>query len=237
MGTVCPPGSSKGGGNEATPGGPSPDAAAVTLSVSTFISGQNSPEPSEFVGDLLLDAVEETRRRIIKSLTECAVTEADVDIPRDAAKFWIKSKLQRPQSTGLEGMRRLIARRLLDFIDFAQEDFFSSLVDNTLLRLLPDIIGLPHIHVDATMTLIYYCTLYHGASLSRIDSNSGPNWCKNSISVVSVHCQVGHVRQWARWQTSMLLHSWLVNCPCPEIHLPKIVLLTRRADAGSFGIF
>lgn len=79
--------------------GPDSHAAGVTFAVSNVdcSSGKYSPstvlEPITFDGNLLPDAVEETRRRVIRSLTESAVTETVVDIPNDTAKFWIESKL------------------------------------------------------------------------------------------------------------------------------------------------
>lgn len=49
---------------------------------------------------------------------------------------------------------------------------FVSFVDRRVLDLLPDIINLPHIHVDPVMLVIYYSIMYHGCSLKASNTTS-----------------------------------------------------------------
>jgi hypothetical protein len=49
---------------------------------------------------------------------------------------------------------------------------FVSFVDRRVLELLPDIITLPHIHVDPVMLVIYYSIMYHGCSLKASNTAS-----------------------------------------------------------------
>ncbi|KAM0417074.1 hypothetical protein ACHAPT_012912 [Fusarium lateritium] len=47
------------------------------------------------------------------------------------------------------------------------EDLFPALLNARLIQLMPDIIGLPNVHLDAAIIVVYYCILYHGCFLRR----------------------------------------------------------------------
>jgi hypothetical protein len=44
-------------------------------------------------------------------------------------------------------------------------DAFLSLADSKLIKIIPDIIDMPHVHLDAAILVVYYGILYHGCSL------------------------------------------------------------------------
>lgn len=59
---------------------------------------------------------------------------------------------------------------------------FLSLVNRRLIELTPDIISQPHIHLDASLVILYYAILYIGsalnASIGSIEQQSGhPRLC------------------------------------------------------------
>ncbi|CAH0023647.1 unnamed protein product [Clonostachys rhizophaga] len=47
------------------------------------------------------------------------------------------------------------------------EDLFPAFLNVRLIELMPDIIGLPNVHLDASICVVYYCILYHGCLLHR----------------------------------------------------------------------
>lgn len=49
---------------------------------------------------------------------------------------------------------------------------FVSFVDRRIFEVLPDIINLPHIHVDPVILVIYYSIIYHGCSLKASNVSS-----------------------------------------------------------------
>jgi hypothetical protein len=51
-----------------------------------------------------------------------------------------------------------------------QTDMFFNLVDRKLIEVLPDIVDLPQVHVDAAVLFIYYGILYLGCELHGVDS-------------------------------------------------------------------
>lgn len=60
---------------------------------------------------------------------------------------------------------------------------FISLVDKRIIEMLPDIINLPHIHVDPVILVIYYSVIYHGCCLkaSNITSTDGLAYMNSSF--------------------------------------------------------
>jgi hypothetical protein len=49
---------------------------------------------------------------------------------------------------------------------------FLGLLDRRIIDLIPDIINLPHIHVDPVILVIYYSIMYHGCSLKASNGAS-----------------------------------------------------------------
>lgn len=51
-------------------------------------------------------------------------------------------------------------------------DMFLSLVNPRLIEMIPDLLGLPHVHLDPAILVVYYGVLYHGCALgSTVQAN------------------------------------------------------------------
>lgn len=53
------------------------------------------------------------------------------------------------------------------YFDHPFEDLFPEFLSVKLIKLMPDIINLPGVHIDASAFVVYYCILYHGCFLCR----------------------------------------------------------------------
>lgn len=49
---------------------------------------------------------------------------------------------------------------------------FLGLFERRVIQMIPDIIDLPHIHVDPVILVIYYTVMYHGCSLKASNISS-----------------------------------------------------------------
>ncbi|RMI99732.1 hypothetical protein CDV36_016004, partial [Fusarium kuroshium] len=56
---------------------------------------------------------------------------------------------------------------LLAYFAHLSEDLFPAFLNIQLIQLIPDIIRLPNVHLDAAIIVVYYCILYHGCFLRR----------------------------------------------------------------------
>ncbi|KAG8667529.1 hypothetical protein FPOAC2_12697 [Fusarium poae] len=92
-----------------------------------------------------IDHVQELRKRSFGS----SVITSSINIPTDLSKTWVSN-----------------------FFKYMPGCMFVSFVNRRVLDLLPDIINLPHIHVDPVMLVIYYSIMYHGCSLKASNTNS-----------------------------------------------------------------
>ncbi|KAI6760676.1 hypothetical protein HG530_009536 [Fusarium avenaceum] len=92
-----------------------------------------------------VDHVQELRRRTFGT----AVITSSLDIPTDIAKAWATN-----------------------FFKHMPVCMFISLVDRRIIDILPDIINLPHIHIDPVILVIYYSVLYHGSCLKASNITS-----------------------------------------------------------------
>ncbi|GKU06977.1 unnamed protein product [Fusarium langsethiae] len=92
-----------------------------------------------------VDHVQELRKRSFGS----SVITNSINIPTDLAKTWVAN-----------------------FFKYMPACMFVSFVDRRVLELLPEIINLPHIHVDPVMLVIYYSIMYHGCSLKASNTIS-----------------------------------------------------------------
>lgn len=50
----------------------------------------------------------------------------------------------------------------LDAFSYPHTDLFPTLLNRKLIYMMPDLVDMPSVQVDASMTLIYYCILWHG---------------------------------------------------------------------------
>lgn len=44
-------------------------------------------------------------------------------------------------------------------------EMFNSLVNRKLINIIPDLLELPHVHLDPAILVVYYSILYHGCAL------------------------------------------------------------------------
>jgi len=87
------------------------------------------------------------------------------------------------------------------------------------------------------MTLIYYCALYHGASLTRVDSHPGVDWAKKLYI-----CCIRALPGWQREAVGSLTDFYAATLLVSQLLMPgdpsaKNILLTCGADASGFGVF
>lgn len=54
-------------------------------------------------------------------------------------------------------------------------EMFNSLVNRKLIELIPDLLDLPHVHLDPAILVVYYSILYHGCALSATLEGSPDN--------------------------------------------------------------
>ncbi|KAF7548553.1 hypothetical protein G7Z17_g6983 [Cylindrodendrum hubeiense] len=97
---------------------------------------------------ILKIAVDQVRDLRLRGLATAIITDA-IDIPVDLAKYWIRN-----------------------YLDHMPVCMFLSFVDKRTIQLIPDIVGLPHIHIDPGILVIYYCILYHGCTLRASNESS-----------------------------------------------------------------
>lgn len=71
---------------------------------------------------------------------------------------------------------------------------FLSLANKRLIELIPDIVGLPHVHLDYSILVLYYAILYHGCTLnaSNTPAGRGVDYAKS--------CYLGCLRAIPGWQ-------------------------------------
>ncbi|KAF9760622.1 hypothetical protein IL306_004242 [Fusarium sp. DS 682] len=81
---------------------------------------------------VLKDAVDHVQELVKKSFGATAITSS-IDIPTDLAKTWVANYFQHMPAC-----------------------MFLSFVDRRIIELIPDIINLPHIHVDPVIMVIYF---------------------------------------------------------------------------------
>ncbi|KAI5467614.1 hypothetical protein BGZ63DRAFT_410533 [Mariannaea sp. PMI_226] len=97
---------------------------------------------------ILKDAVDQVQHLRLRSFSTSVITEV-IDIPVDLAKCWIKN-----------------------YFAHMPTWMFQSLIDKRTIELIPDILGVPHIHIEPVILVIYYCILFHGCSLRASNESS-----------------------------------------------------------------
>ncbi|KAJ3526587.1 hypothetical protein NM208_g11118 [Fusarium decemcellulare] len=114
-------------------------------------------------------AVDDVQKRIVRSAMHHTIHGEKIEIPKELAKSWINV-----------------------YLECNMGDPFPSLVDPKLLRLLPEIIDYPQLHVDSVTMLTYYCVLHQGASMGRGEAHMEGNWLRKLYTCC--------IRALARWQ-------------------------------------
>ncbi|KAH7155771.1 hypothetical protein B0J13DRAFT_546336 [Dactylonectria estremocensis] len=97
---------------------------------------------------ILKNAVDQVRDLRLRGLATAVITDG-IDIPVDLAKYWIRN-----------------------YLDHMPVCMFLSFVDKRTIQLIPDVLGLPHIHIDPGILVIYYCILYYGCTLRASNESS-----------------------------------------------------------------
>ncbi|KAF4454965.1 transcription factor [Fusarium austroafricanum] len=92
-----------------------------------------------------VDHVQELRKRSFGA----TVITSSIDIPTDLAKTWVANYFKHMPAC-----------------------MFLSFVDRRIIELIPEVINLPHIHIDPVILLIYYSMMYHGCSLKASNITS-----------------------------------------------------------------
>ncbi|KND93071.1 hypothetical protein TOPH_02093 [Tolypocladium ophioglossoides CBS 100239] len=99
-----------------------------------------APAPDLDATAILKDAMDQVQRQKLRSYARSVITDK-IDIPPELAKAWIHSEL-RPH-----------------YFTHTPTDMFLSLVNKRLIELIPDIAGLPHVHLDYSILVLYYAIL------------------------------------------------------------------------------
>lgn len=114
---------------------------------------------------------------------------------------------------------------------------FMSLIDRRLIELIPDILGLPHVHIDPVILVVYYCILYHGCFLR--DSNVAP---QSGVDYVRNH-YIGCLRALHLWQrqaigtaTDFVAAVFFVSIESFAYNLSQLIMtiMQTRVAAESF---
>ncbi|KAF4500914.1 transcription factor [Fusarium agapanthi] len=161
--TVAGSSSTNGGQSIPTPSGDgsevssSPVAFSTTGHESSALTPHN-PDREMDAMTVLKDAVDQVQELRKRSFGSTAITSS-IDIPTDLAKTWVANYFQHMPAC-----------------------MFLGLLDRRIIDLIPDIINLPHIHVDPVILVIYYSIMYHGCSLkaSNVASTSSLGYMNSS---------------------------------------------------------
>ncbi|KAM5355177.1 hypothetical protein ACJ41O_001823 [Fusarium nematophilum] len=97
---------------------------------------------------ILKEAVDQVQELRLRAFGSAVITDSIV-IPTDLAKEWVRN-----------------------YFTHMPACMFLSTVDRRLIELLPDIIDLPHIHIDPVILVMYYTILYHGCTLKASNMTS-----------------------------------------------------------------
>ncbi|RGP63281.1 transcription factor [Fusarium longipes] len=141
-------------GHIPTPSGGGSEASSSPVTFSTTNGHESSTLTPHHVTQemdamtVLKDAVDHVHELRKRTFGPSVITNP-IEIPKDLAKTWVAN-----------------------FFQYMPACMFFSFVDRRVLELLPDIITLPHIHVDPVMLVIYYSVMYHGCSLKASNTVS-----------------------------------------------------------------
>lgn len=151
-----------------------PDSNSSSPSTASVLASHGSPSAiahharQEFDAmTVLKDAVDQVQQLRLRSFGSAVITDS-ISIPADVAVKYVHSKFAHSSF--------LVARQAnwvcSDFFAHGPVCLFSNIVDKRVLELIPSIIGLPHIHIDPVMLVIYYSIIYHGCTLIASNNSS-----------------------------------------------------------------
>ncbi|KAF9877446.1 hypothetical protein CkaCkLH20_05146 [Colletotrichum karsti] len=122
---------------------PAPSSVACGQATSPWTSlATPSASPEIDTAAILKDAVDQVQRLRLQTIAAATITE-NVHLPPELCRKWIES-----------------------YFTHMQTEMFVSLVNLKLIKLMPDLIDLPHVHLDPAILVVYYGILYHGCGLS-----------------------------------------------------------------------
>lgn len=82
----------------------------------------------------------------------------------------------------------------LAYFSHMHTDMFVTTINETLMEAIPDLLELPHIHVNPAILVIYYCVLHHGCVFGP--TIPGPHQAADYASALYVCC----LRALPMWQ-------------------------------------
>ncbi|KAH7190430.1 hypothetical protein DER44DRAFT_679162 [Fusarium oxysporum] len=101
------------------------------------------------ITNALRDAISQVQKFRLQDITKSAIT-ARITLPTPLLRSWIHN-----------------------YFAHVRTESFLTLVDSRLIKMIPDIIDTPHVHLDAGIIVVYHTILYHGCVLPAafVDSN------------------------------------------------------------------
>ncbi|KAF4980696.1 hypothetical protein FZEAL_3364 [Fusarium zealandicum] len=134
--------------DDASPSACSPAASSTLNGRDSCAVTPHQPRHEIDAMTILKDAVDRVQELRLRSFGSAMVTNP-INIPPDLAKTWVQN-----------------------YFAHMPACMFLGLVDRRVIELMPDIIDLPHIHIDPVILVMYYSILYHGCSLKASNISS-----------------------------------------------------------------
>lgn len=117
------------------------------------------------------------------------------------------------------------------FLNMSHKLFFAIrdelFVNRPLLRMMPELTTMEHVHIDASMLVIYYCILHQGSVIPDTTERAGSRPTQDMMSRIYVGC-LRAVTLWQREATGCLtdfVAAVLMVCP------PKLALNFLRTSS------
>ncbi|KAJ3454559.1 hypothetical protein MRS44_013159 [Fusarium solani] len=108
-----------------------------------------NPFANNDITKALMDAISQVQKFRLQDIAKSAIT-ARITLPTPLLRSWIHN-----------------------YFAHVRTESFLTLVDSRLIKMLPDIIDMPHVHLDAGIIVVYHTILYHGCVLPAafVDAN------------------------------------------------------------------
>jgi hypothetical protein len=134
-----------------------------------------NPFANTDITNALMDAISQVQKFRLQDIAKSAIT-ARITIPTPLLRSWIHSTSHIFPMSCLTIVRESFADNgmaCLDYFAHVRTESFLTLVDSRLIKIIPDIIDMPHVHLDAGIIVVYHTILYHGCVLPAafVDAN------------------------------------------------------------------
>lgn len=126
----------------------SPCASTTINGRDSCVTTPHNPRQEMDAMTVLKDAVDQVQERRRRAFGSAVITDS-IAIPTDLAKTWVEN-----------------------YFEHMPACMFLGLFERRVIQMIPDIIDLPHIHVDPVILVIYYTVMYHGCSLKASNISS-----------------------------------------------------------------